>query len=382
MIFLFWTFIFLIFYCYLGYPFLIAFFSKIFHKPIFKKPICPKVSIVISVYNEEDVIIRRIKNLLSLDYPEDKMEILIGSDASTDKTNAIIKSFTDNRIRFFDNTERQGKMLVINDLIVKANNKIIIGTDARQIFARDAVKALVANFADPRVGCVSGELILSPKEGGTAKGISLYWDYEKFIRRSESNMYSMLGATGAIYAFRKELFTEIPRDVVLDDMFVPLKIIQKGFRAIFDDKAKAYDEVADSPKEEHRRKARTLYGNFQIFKIFPGVFNPFKSPIAIQFFSHKLLRTLIPFFMIFIFLLNLKISDQNFYNFLLILQIIFYIMAFGGALLRHNKYAILRPISQICYIPYVFCLLNFSALTGFLRFIGSKQKITWEKARE
>jgi len=380
--FILWTSIVLIIYCYFGYPFLIFFVAKFFKRSVAKKKFSPTVSIVLSVYDEEDFIKQKMENLLAVDYPPDKIEFLVGSDGSMDKTNEIIKSFDDPRIHFIEKHERNGKMMVVNQLVKAAKNEIIVGTDARQNFARDAVKELVANFSDPKVGCVSGELLLSSKEGGTAKGINLYWNYEKFIRGQESQVHSMLGATGAIYAFRRELFTEIPKDVVLDDMFVPLKIIQKGFRAIFDDDAKAYDEVADSPREEHRRKARTLYGNYQIFQIFFTMFNPSRSPIAIQLFSHKFLRTIIPFLMIFVFFINGALIGASFYGVLFVVQIIFYGMAGVGVLARHNKYVILAPISRICYIPYVFCLLNFSALSGFLRFIGSKQEITWEKAKK
>ena len=168
----------------------------------------------------------------------------------------------------------------------------------------------------------------------------------------------------------------------MDDMFVPFKIIQKGYRAVLDTSAKAYDEVADSPREEHRRKARTLFGNYQIFWMFRGMFNPFKSPVAVQLFSHKFLRVMVPFFMIAVFFINWGLIGHGLYEVLFVLQAVFYIMALMGALARHQKYGILKLVSKLCYVPYVFCLLNFSALAGFFRFVGSKQEITWEKARD
>jgi len=198
----------------------------------------------------------------------------------------------------------------------------------------------------------------------------------------------MLGATGAIYAIRRELFVNVPENVVLDDMFVPLRIIQKGYRAIFDSCARAYDKAADSPKEEHRRKTRTLFGNYQIFWIFRGMFNPFTSPVAIQLFSHKFLRVMIPFVMIALFFLNGILARRGvgpyappLYEIMFALQIAFYVLAVMGALARHQKYGILKIIAKICYIPYVFCLLNFSALIGFFRFASSTQDVIWEKAR-
>ncbi|MCA9404305.1 MAG: glycosyltransferase family 2 protein [Candidatus Omnitrophica bacterium] len=376
-----WILIFLVVWCYLLYPVSVAAFARAAERKVAKGEYCPTVSVVISVWNEEDVIEAKLRNFLALDYPADNFEILIGSDGSTDRTNAIVKSFTDPRVRLIEHGERRGKMATLNDLVAKARHEVIVFTDARQEFAADAIRQLVANFADPAVGCVSGELMFSRKEGATARGINLYWNYEKFMRKCESRIHSMLGATGAVYAIRKALYPTVPVEVVLDDVYIPLKIVQQGYRAIFDGEAKAYDEVADSPREEYRRKARTLFGNWQVFRIFIGLFNPFTSPVAVQFFSHKFLRVAAPFLLIGIFCLNLLLWSEPLYRGLMILQLLFYAMAAVGGLARHQKYGMLRILSKVCYIPYVFCLLNFSALIGFVRFMSAGQQITWEKAR-
>jgi poly-beta-1,6-N-acetyl-D-glucosamine synthase len=382
---LFWYLLFLIVFCYFGYPILIYLFALIFKKVSQKSPIHPTISIIISAYNEEDCIENKITNLLSLDYPNSKLEIILGSDGSTDKTNEIINRFTSPTLSFHYFTQRRGKMATINDLVEKAQNEILVFTDARQSFEHNALRELVANFNDPSVGCVSGELCFKPltSAGGTAKGINLYWKYEKFLRYCESQVHSMLGATGAIYAIRRELFNPIPQNVVLDDMFVPLKIIQKGFRAIFDPNAKAYDIVADNPKEEYRRKARTLYGNYQIFCLFSNLFNPLNSPIALQLFSHKFLRVVAPFLLILLFANNFCLVNSSLiYKVFMVGQIIFYLLAILGIGTKHIKYGFLSFVSKLCYVPYVFCLLNFSALVGFIRFAKQEQTVTWAKARE
>ena len=386
MTFFLWLFIGLILYCYFGYPLAIALLAKYFPKPVRKSPYEPTISVVISAYNEEDVIKRKIDNLLSINYLSDKMEILIGSDGSSDNTNNILSSYTDHRLRIYINNERHGKMKTVAKLISMAKGDIIVFNDTRQILDANAIANLVANFTDPAVGCASGELILEDKDGGaTAKGINAYWEYEKFIRNQESTVHSMLGATGAFYAIRKNLYKEGPANIVLDDMYTPLRIIQQGYRAIFDGSAHAYDKAAHTPKEEHNRKARTLYGNYQIFGIFPDLFNPFVSPIAIQFFSHKFLRVIVPFLMLALIPLNILIVKQEgsdaLYASLLFLQILFYTMASLGLLLRNHKNGPFSLFSKLCYIPYVFCLLNFSALAGFYRFISARQSITWDKAR-
>ena len=379
---LFWALFFSIIYCYFIYPFIIFLLARLKSAPVRKACIEPTVSIVISLYNEEDVIGAKINNLLEMDYPTEKVEILIGSDGSTDRTHDIVRQFSDKRINLFINPIRRGKMATINELVPRAKNEIIFFTDARQIMDIDAVRKLVTNFADPQIGCASGELIFVTRDGGTSKGVNFYWNYEKFIRCQESRVYSMLGATGAIYAIRKKLFVPGPANIVLDDMYIPFKIIQQGYRAVFDDSTHAYDEAAGDPREEYQRKTRTIYGNYQMFSIFPGMFNPFKSPIAWPLFSHKFLRVIIPFFLIALFFINFMLSFKPVFYFLWKLQIVFYLMALAGHLSRNNNKGLFKFVSKVCCVPYVFCLLNFSAFVGFCRFILAKQQSTWQKARD
>ncbi len=380
----FYSLLFLIIYCYFGYPVLIYLFASLFTNRIDKSPIEPTISIIIAAYNEEDCIKAKILNLLSVDYPAALIEIIVGSDGSTDQTNQILKAIKSPLLSVYKYSERRGKMATVNDLVAQAKNEILIFTDARQSFNSDTIRELVANFHDPTIGCVSGELYFKVlTDGGTAKGINMYWNYEKFLRRYESQFHSMLGATGAIYGIRRELFTPIPAEVVLDDMFVPLKITEKGFRTIFDAKANVYDIVSDNPSEEYRRKVRTLYGNYQIFNLFSGLFNPFTSPVAIQLFSHKLLRVVLPFFLISLFGINILLFNTSAtYQIFMIAQISFYLLAGVGILTKDSQSARLKIVSKISYIPYVFCLLNFSALAGFLRLVQNKQAATWEKAKE
>ncbi len=382
MILAFWTLLFLIIYCYAIYPLIVFLLARLNPYPILKADIKPTVSIVISLYNEEDVIAVKINNLLEADYPPEKLEILIGSDGSTDRTHAIIRQFTDKRINLIINPKRQGKMATLNELVPKARNEIIVFTDARQILDKDAIRKLVSNFADPKIGCVSGELLFVSVDGGVAQGVNLYWNYEKFIRRQESSIHSMLGATGAICAIRKSLFVPGPVNIVLDDMHTPFKIIQQGYRAVMDDAAHAYDQVAVNPQEEYRRKTRTIYGNYQIFAMFPGLFNPLASPVSFQLFSHKFLRVIIPFFLIALFIINFFLRHDPVFAILWDLQVIFYLLAIIGFFTRRNKRKIFKYLTKLCYIPYVFCLLNFSAFIGFWLFIFSKQETTWKKARD
>lgn len=371
----------LIAYCYFGYPLALWLFSMVLSKPTQKRDELPTISVVISVWNEEDVIRRKLENILAIDYPRDRLEIVIGSDGSSDGTNEIVRSFKDNRIQFLERSHRRGKMMMLNDLVSMAKHDIIIFNDARQEIPQGAYRSLVANFADPSVGCVSGELMFRKKEGGTAQGINFYWEYEKFMRNCEAKIHSMLGATGAMYAIRRELFSPVPHNVVLDDMYVPFKIIEKGYRAIFDPDAKAFDDPAQNPQEEYRRKTRTLFGNFQIFQIFTHMFNPVASPIAIQLISHKFLRILAPFLMILLFIANASMLGHPFFRNVMILQAIFYGSALFGFVSKSTTNPLITKVSKLFVVPYVFCLLNFSVLVGFWRFLRSNQSITWDKAR-
>ncbi len=383
MTFLFWLSLSLLIYTYIGYPVLIFFLGRVVPRYVDKGEIEPAVSVIISAWNEEAVIARRIKNLLSIvDYPADKIEILVGSDGSDDGTVAALRAFTDPRLRVFAFETRRGKMAVLNDLVPHAAGEILIFADCRQTFAINAVRKLVANFHDPEVGCVSGELLFNQKGSGTSKGVNLYWDYEKFIRQHESLFHSMAGATGAIYALRRELFSPIPADLVLDDMYVPLRAVLAGYRTVFERRAHAFDEVADNPGEESRRKARTLYGNYQIFWRMPELFVPWVSPVAFQLFSHKFLRVAAPFFLAAIFVSNLVLAAASgFFLMMFLTQILFYTLACLGSLCHGAKHGPLKILKNLGFVPYAFCLLNFSALWGFMRFVGRRQRVTWQKAK-
>ena len=378
---IFWLSFVLIFYTYAGYPLLLFVISGLFQKPVKKKANEPQVSIILSAFNEEKAIERKLLNLLELNYPEHKFEILVGSDGAFDKTDEIVSRFHSTRIRFFRFVKNLGKPNVLKALAQEAQGEILIFTDARQEFDRDAVKALVANFEDSKVGCVSGELYLKQADESAVKsiggGMNAYWRYEKFLRRRESELGSMLGATGAIYAIRSRLFPKLlPADILVDDMYIPLEIIGKGYRAVFESEARAYDCLSERGVEEFKRKTRTLAGNYQIFMHFLNLFIPFKSPIAWQLFSHKFLRLLVPFFLFALFLSNLCILNRPLYFSFFAAQVLFYGMAIlevGQSKMRNGK-------RGLGYIPYTFCLLNYSALVGLIRFITGKQNTAWGKA--
>lgn len=371
--FVFWLSAVFIVYTYAGYPFLLYLVAKFKTKPIRKVSQEPTVSVILAAFNEEKHIEKKLLNLLNLEYPEERIEILIGSDGASDQTNEIVSKFRSHRVRFFRFIDNRGKPSVLNALVQEARHEILLFTDARQELDRGAVGALTANFFDTEVGCVSGELIFrKADEGGVSQGMNRYWSYEKQLRKWESNVGSMIGATGAIYAIRRRLYTQVPVDMLVDDMFIPLAIVQKGYRAVFEPAAQAFDEPSREAKQELTRKIRTLAGNFQIFKLFSGLFNPVSSPVAWQFFSHKFLRLMIPYFLILVFAVNLVLLSFPFYRFTLGVQAVFYGIAALESFGKNKK--------GIGYIPYTFCLLNFSAVIALIRYLKRETKAAWEKA--
>lgn len=382
---IFWVSLLIIAYTYIGYPVLVYLLSLVFRRRVKKSDIYPKVSILISAYNEEKFIEAKIKSILELDYPQDKIEVLIGSDGSNDKTDSIVMKYitshqvtespshqkSSENIKLFRLQLREGKPSVLNSLAEQVKNEILVFTDARQRLEKSSLKELVANFSDDKVGSVSAELIFSDADKNNAQGISLYWQYEKFIRLSESKLGSMLGATGAMYAIRKELFPALPKDLILDDVYIPLKSVEKGFRAIFEPKAIIFDSVSCDAEEEFQRKARTLTGNFQIFTLLKKLFNPFVSPIAIQLFSHKFLRLTMPFFLICLFVSNVFILDEGIPRAIFITQVIFYILAIMGLFTNTLK--------KVTNVPKMFLVMNTAAVVGLYRFLFNKQSVAWKK---
>jgi cellulose synthase/poly-beta-1,6-N-acetylglucosamine synthase-like glycosyltransferase len=370
---IFWFSFLFIVYTYIGYPLIILIWSKIAAKQVNKKYIEPKVSIVIASYNEENFIGRKIENCLLLDYPKEKLEIIVVSDGSNDQTNKIVKGFECEGIRFFSYEGRKGKAYALNMGISRCENEIIFFTDARQILRSDSLKELVANFNDPKVGAVSGELILLDPAGKIEKkGIGLYWKFEKWMRKRESQIHSVLGATGSIYACRKNIVERIPSETILDDMLIPFRGILKGYRSIFESKAVAYDKVTRDIRREFKRKVRTLSGNYQLLMIEPNLMNPFENPVLFQLVSHKLARLFVPFAMIILFFSNLFLGGFM-YKSILVLQISFYFFALFSKWGPKNKLGdVMRSLNTIF-------MMNLAALMGFFEFILRPKNIRWEK---
>jgi poly-beta-1,6-N-acetyl-D-glucosamine synthase len=378
---IFWTSLILIFYAYAGYPAVVYVLSRLFPKKTDKIPFTKEVSVVLAVKNEEKNIAKRINNLLNQTYAKEKTQIVVVCDGSTDGTCAIMDNFLDNTaedngssrpaLKLIKYAPSQGKPHAVNTGVQHSTGEIIVFADARQEFHENAISELVSNFYDPAVGCVSGELMFYDQpDSKLIQPMGIYWNYEKFIRKCESRIHSVPGATGAVYAIKKSLFKSMPEELLLDDVFIPMNIILKGHRAILDEKALAFDTVSNDFQMEKRRKVRTLLGNWQLLRIMPGILNPFNNPIFLQYVSHKVISRLITPFCFVLYIATSLFIKGWFYKSV-------FFSTLGLIILSFFDSAILLPkiVRRIASISRSVFSLNYFSLIGFFRFVTGKERV-------
>lgn len=376
---LFFFFIFIILYVYLGYPLVITLLAAINRKTVTKDDNYePSVSLIIAAYNEEAIIGEKLKNCLLLNYPKDKLEIIVFSDASTDRTAEIVKSFEQDHIILIDLTDRKGKTAGQNLAATQATGEIIVFSDANALYRENAIRKIVRNFNDPTVGCVCGELVYYSEDKsliGDAENV--YWDYEKFIKRQEDRAASILGANGSIYAVRKQLYSPLPEDII-SDFIEPFKIIAQGYRVVYEPEAISSEGSTKNFIEEYKRKKRIINRSFYSLLHFSSFLNPFRYPLlSFQLFSHKILRWMIPVYLPIIFIVNLFLLKSLFFQVIFGLQIIFYVTALLGYVLEKNRWH-----NIFFYAPFYFCLVNIASLDAIINlFIKRKNVVTWNPIR-
>ena len=363
----------LVLYTYVGYPVWLWLRAHWAAAPVLRSEFTPSVSLVIVVRNEERVLRQKLLNILQLNYPMDLLEIVVVSDASTDGTHNILSEFVaETRLRWIAHPQPRGKAAGLNDAIALARGEIVIFTDARQRIEADAVRILVQNFADPGVGCVSGELMLGePSEGESQKGMGMYWRVEKKIREMESASGSVIGATGAFYAARRELLTPVPEQIILDDVYIPLTILRQRRRVLFDAQARAWDDPDLGSSREFARKVRTLSGNYQLVQLAPWSLTS-ENPARFQFVSHKLMRLVSPFALAAV-LVSSFFLPQPIYRMALISQLVLY----GLSLMAISSLA-LGPLTRVADAALTFVVLNTAALVAFANFVTGR-KVAWTR---
>ena len=372
----FWASLLLIGYVYAGYPCIIWLRARLVPHRAHREPIEPLVTIVLIAHNEETCIEARIENLLALDYPVERRQILVGSDGSTDETVARARRFAHEGVHVMAFRHWRGKAAVVNQLVRRARGEVVLFADARQTFDPQVLRRLVARFADERVGAVSGELMLTDSTGTPmGRGASFYWRYEKFIRVHEGRAGSTVGATGAIYAIRRALFRAIPPDTILDDVLIPMRIVQQGYRVQFEQEARAYQAVSRTAHQEYVRKVRTIAGAFQLFAREWWLLSPWRNALWFETVSHKGLRLLLPVLHLALFAANLELSRVPFYGAVFALQTAFYAAAIAG---HERRHVVRRPI--YISVPYAMCCMLWATVSAFHRFLTDRQHATWEQA--
>jgi cellulose synthase/poly-beta-1,6-N-acetylglucosamine synthase-like glycosyltransferase len=375
----FWASLLLMSYVYLGYPLVAALRARFRPHPLARSSIAiePFVSIVVVAHNEADQIVARIENLLALDYPIDRFQIVVASDGSTDDTVARAHRYAHAGVTVLPFTDRHGKAAVISAVVPGLSGDLVVFADARQRFDRGTLRALVSNFADPTVGAVSGELVLTTPEGTTAAGhgTAFYWRYETFIRASEGRVDSTVGATGAIYAIRRGLFEPIPDDTILDDVLIPLRIVRRGFRAVFEPGAQAHDCGSATARQEFIRKTRTIAGAFQLFARERWLLNPLSNRLWFETISHKVLRLALPVFHTVLLAATLALASHWIYSWALAGQVAFY----AAALVGYTQGQTRRRWCGFS-VPCAICLMSWATVIGFVRFLTNCQQVTWERS--
>jgi cellulose synthase/poly-beta-1,6-N-acetylglucosamine synthase-like glycosyltransferase len=363
-------------YVYFAYPLVAALRARFRPRPRLRAPIEPSVSIVVVAHNEGDRIAARIENLLVLDYPVDRYEVVVASDGSTDATVVCARRYQHAGVKVRPFATRRGKSAVLNAVVPRLRSDIVLFADARQRFDRGSLRALVQNFADPTVGAVSGQLVLATAAGTAAagQGTAFYWRYEKFVRSAESRTDSTICATGAIYAIRRELFEAIPDDTILDDVLIPLRIVRGGYRVLFEPDARAYDCASATARHEFVRKARTNAGLFQLFARESWLFNPLSNRLWFETMSHKVLRLMLPVLHLALFLATAASTAQALYRWAFAAQLMFYAAAAVGYTQRQAQQR-----SILFSVPCAICLLSWAAAVGFVRYLTNGQQVTWER---
>lgn len=373
----FWLAGFFLFYVYAGYPLLLALIGLFVRRQRPEPGYSPSISILIAAYNEEAAIERKLQQTLALEYPADKVEILVLSDCSTDRTDEIVKAFPDPRVRLVRMPERRGKTHAQNQGIRQANGEVVIFSDATAIYHPKALAYLACNYQDQSVGAASGRYqYFDPgDQSPTGLGSVAFWNYENLIKKLQSKIKTITGCCGCIYSVRKAAYTDLADDVI-SDLVQPLQAIRKGYRVVFEDRALAYEETTQSTAEEFAMRVRVVTRAMRGLLSVSDLLEPWKFfwP-AFQLWSHKVLRWMVPLFLITLFAANLLLLDSPLYRVALAAQLLLYGAAIVNLLVPlHRKW---KPLG----IPLFFCTLNAAALVSMIEICRGRKYVTWQTVR-
>jgi cellulose synthase/poly-beta-1,6-N-acetylglucosamine synthase-like glycosyltransferase len=375
--FVFWLCLALILYVYLGYPLLLLSGLLGRRKPAPRRSILPSLSILVPAHNEQRMIRAKLQNLLSQDYPADKLEILVGDDGSTDATASIVRDSQHRGVRLFIAETRRGKSAVQNQLVARARGEILVFTDADCLLPQNALRTIVEHFAADNVALVTNcATILNKDETGIVKGEGLYWKYERWLRGEESDRGLLAMASGSLFAMRRLLWTPLDPNVG-DDFVLPLRVAKAGFRNVLETRVSAATQLTQNQANSMlRMKMRIISKDLYGLLSNPACLNPFQvGPVAISLWSHKLLRWAVPYFLLGLFISNVFLARQKLYAFFLAAQLAFYLASAAGLLFRGLQSRF--PLSALSS----FCVVNFASFLGTLHCITSGRAGQWKTVR-
>ena len=377
---LFWFSIAVIFYSYIGFVLLLICVGWLRKHRVKKAKITPLASLIITAYNEEGNIARKLKNSLELDYPAEALEIIVASDGSDDQTDTIVESYAGSGIRLIS-LPRRGKIFAIDEAVKQAWGEILVFSDANTLYHPQSLRKLAANFADPEVGGVCGNQVHLKEESRdhTGRGETLYWNYDKWLKHLETLTGSIISADGAIYAIRRSLYRFPASTAVTDDFAISTGVIARGYRLVYEKEALAFEKPSAGAEQEFSRKVRIMNRGLRGVFLRKSLLNPFRYGFySLVLFTHKLLRRLVPFFLLNLLIMSMMLSGvSTLYLSAFLVQLVFYTWAGIGYLFR--KTALGRW--KIFYIPYFYCLANAAALIAILNLFRGKRIERWQPQR-
>jgi cellulose synthase/poly-beta-1,6-N-acetylglucosamine synthase-like glycosyltransferase len=366
-------------YTYLGYPLLLLIVSRLRAYPVRRADWTPVVSVIITAYNEERDLAAKLENTLALDYERDKLEVIVASDCSTDSTDEIARSFASRGVRLYRQPVRLGKTAAQNAAIREARGEIILFSDATTHYQPDVLRIMNRNFADPAVGCVAGRLVyVDPARSSVGRGARSYWGYETFLKRHESRAGSLIGASGCLYAVRRSAYVPL-YDEACSDFLIATKMVEQGLRAVYEPEAVCTEETNRRTDKELRMRVRVITQTFTDLWRHRAMMNPLRSGLyAIQLLSHKVMRYLVPFFLILILLASVALAPRSlFYAVVLLAQLLFYATAaLSYALERFGVH------TRLLALPQYFLVANLASLIAGYKFLSGERYARWEPIRE
>jgi biofilm PGA synthesis N-glycosyltransferase PgaC len=372
-----WGAIAIVLYAYVGYGAVIWLISRFIHRPPHFSERLPSITLIVAAYNEEEVIVSKIKNSLALDYPEALLEILVVADGSTDNTVQAVSAYARQGVRLEFSPERRGKIHAVNRVVPLSHGEVLVFSDANSMFEPSSLRKLVRHFGDPAVALVAGEKRIVNDLGTVSAGEGLYWRYESWLKCLDARVSSVLGAAGEIFAIRKAHYEPPAADSIIEDFVLSMSLVKQGWRVAYEPEAISLESASPNAKEEFKRKVRIVAGGWQaVFRLWP-LLTPRYGMVAFQFVSHRVLRWMVvPFLLPLIVLLNMSLVARAPYAALLGLQIAFYTLAAVGWMLERRNRS-WKP----SYLPFFFTFLNYAALRGAWRFLTKTQAVTWEKVK-